>query len=681
MKKLILILAILFVIVVGGLIAAIVLVDKELIKDKVAEQVEKATGKPLVIKDTPSLSIIPLGISMGNVSWGKKTSDGKADDLFVSVESAKVQIALFPLFSGKIIIEEIMLDTPSVSMVEKKTGDKKESKASSAADSEKAEAGLDKFELSRLSIKNGSVLYDDGAGQVIDLKKFSMSVNNVKSGEETSLKLESDISLLSPELKGRFEVSGKTILQGSSIIDVHPLTIKFTPSKGVVPTEAGPITVNLEGAYDLNAGKLAIRMLQLALNSLKLNVSGDLEAAKTIAFKGNISLDTVPSKAAQAFGITLSGKGFDPFKFETPVSYAGDLLTLGNIKSKLHDTSINGNFSLKTGQVSDLKVKLEIDSVNLDDYLPGDSDKTSEKTAGGASASQTSSEKDKSGGKTVYPSLDADLLIKSLIANKIELKDVIVKVKGSNGNYRINPFDFVIGTGGKFTSNSVADLIGMKHKVTATLSDLALASLMKAMSGKSSVDGKADSHIDLTFSGLDAKAIQSSLSGTGNVSAKDVKMLDPSVILSKVPVIKDPLNDIYHLAVPFNATDGIVNLSKIDLTSEADSVNAKGQGIVDLKQEKIDVTADLKFAMMTFPLHISGPFTDISYGVDAGKLIENIITSPVNIIGAGMQAIEKIVTPGKEDVKDEEGAKGEEGRKDKEGVSIKESLKEIFKKQ
>ena len=692
MKKVILILAILFVIVVGSLIAAIFMIDKELIKDKIAEQVEKATGKPLVLKDTPSISIIPLGVSLGNVSWGKKTADGKADDLFVSVESAKVQIALFPLFSGKIIIDEVMLDTPSISMLQKKAGEKGEKKVSkgSGADSEKAKIDLGNFELSRLSIKNGSVLYDDGAGQIINLNKFSMSVNNVKLGEEVSLKLGSDISLLDPELKGGLEITGKAVLQKSNIIDVHPLTIEFVPSKGVVPKEAGQITVKLEGAYDLDAEKLAIRMLQIVLNSLKLNASGDLEMAKAIAFKGNISLDAALSKAAQSFGITLPGKAFNSLKFETPVSYAGNLLTLGNIKSKLSDTNINGNLSLKTGQALDLKAKLEIDNVNLDDYLPEDSGKKASGNSGKntGSVKQPPSENVQSSSKTVYPALDADLLIKSLIANKVELKNIIIKAKGKDGNYDIKPFDFTVGTGGNFTSSSTVDLSRMKHKVTAKLSGLEIANLMKAMNGKSAVDGKADSNFDLTFSGLDAKAIQSSLSGTGNVDLKDIKLLDPSVVLSKIPVIKEPLTDIYQIAMPFNATDGIVNLSEINLTSNKDSLNAKGKGVVDLKQEKIDVTADLKFAVITLPLYVSGPFTDISYGVAAGDIIKNIVTSPVGALDAAKKALEDIKegVKGKEGVKEKEDAddkedtKDEEDVKDKEKVSVKEGLKGIFKK-
>ena len=660
MKKVILILVILFVIVVGGLITAVFMIDKELIKDKVAEVVENTTGKPLIIKDTPSISINPLGISLGNVSWGKKTPDGKADDLFVSVESAKVQVALLPLFSGQIIIEEIILDSPSISMLQKKTGEKVEPKVSSA-DSEKSKTELGNFEISSLSIKNGSVLYDDGTGQIVNLKNFSMSLNNVKLGEEASLKLESNISLLDPELAGNLAVEGKVALQNTNIIDVHPLTMEFTPSKGMIPPKAGPVKIKLEGAYDLNAGQFAIRMLQLALNSLKFDMSGDLQTAKSIAFKGNMKLDAALSKAAQPFGITLPGKGFDSFKFETPVSYSENSLVMGDIKSKLNDTSINGNVSLKTGQISDIKVKLEIDSVDIGDYLTENSGKNS-----GETSKNKSLPENKPAQKTIYPTLDADLLIRSLTSNKVEFKDLTVKIKGSNGNYNIDPFDFIIGTGGQFTSKSSMDLVGMKHRIVANFSDFEIGSLMKAVNGKNPVDGKAVGDLNIAFSGMDIKTMQSSLSGTGNVNVEDVKLIDPSVVLSKIPMINESLSDIYQISIPFNAINGVVNLSEVNLTSNTNSLNGKAQGIVDLKQEQVDITADLKFINTAIPLRISGPFSKISYGVDATKTIKTIAENPAETIDAGKKTIENI--------KDQSKTIKEQGKK---GLD---ALKEILKK-
>ena len=663
MKKVILILAILFVIVVGALIAAVFMIDKELIKNKVAEVVENTTGKPLIIKDTPSISINPLGISLGNVSWGKKTPDGKADDLFVSAESAKVQVALLPLFSGQIIIEEIVLDSPSISMLQKKTGEKVAPKVSSA-DSEKSEKSkveLGKFELSSLSIKNGSILYDDGTGQIVNLNNFSMSLSNVKLGEDVSFKLESNISLLDPELAGNLAVEGKAVLQNINIIDVHPLTMEFTPSKGMIPPKAGPVKIKLEGAYDLDAGKFAIRMLQIALNSLKFDMSGDLQTAKSIAFKGNINLDTAPSKAVQPFGITLPDKGFDSFKFETPISYSGNSLVMGDIKSKLNDTSINGNVFLKTGQIADIKVKLEINSVDIDDYLTEDSGKNSYET----SKNKPFPEKE-AAQKTVYPALDADLLIRSLTANKIEFKDIAIKIKGSNGNYNIDPFDFIIGTGGQFTSKSSVDLTGMKHRIIANFFDCEIGSLMKAVNGKNPVDGKAVGDLNVAFYGMDAKTIQSSLSGTGNVNVKDVKLIDPSVVLSKIPMINESLSDIYQISIPFNAINGVVNLSEVNLTSNTNSLNGKAQGVVDLKQEQVDITADLKFINTAVPLRISGPFSKISYGVDATKIIKTIAENPAEAIDAGKKTIENI--------KDQSKTIKEQS---KEGLD---TLKEIFKK-
>jgi len=130
MKRVLLILLGIVVLGVIGVAVAVMRLDAQGIRAQVAEAVRSATGKPLIIQDIPQISFMPLGVRFDASLWGI-TPDGKiapAGGIAVAVKSGHVSVQLMPLLSGKVLVNEVSLDSPDVQI-----GPEKDAPAATAA--------------------------------------------------------------------------------------------------------------------------------------------------------------------------------------------------------------------------------------------------------------------------------------------------------------------------------------------------------------------------------------------------------------------------------------------------------------------------------------------------------------------------------------------------------------------
>src|SRR5688572_11341171 len=106
--------------IVGGLIGLLIVVavaapffiDLNDYKAEIAAEAKKATGRDLAIDGDISLSILPSpGVTVSGIRFGNAPG-GSAPDM-ATLESAKVKVALMPLLSGKVEVEEVVLDKPT----------------------------------------------------------------------------------------------------------------------------------------------------------------------------------------------------------------------------------------------------------------------------------------------------------------------------------------------------------------------------------------------------------------------------------------------------------------------------------------------------------------------------------------------------------------------------------------
>ncbi|MDR0239734.1 MAG: AsmA family protein [Deltaproteobacteria bacterium] len=662
MKRVLLVLAGLVLLGVIGVVVAFMRLDAQSIRNQVAEAVRSATGKPLIMQDIPKVSFMPLGVTFGAAYWGV-TPDGKLDPaggISAAVKSGQVVVQLLPLLSGKVLVDEVRLDSPNVT-IRPETKPAAQTTPPKAADSKaSAEPPIPpQVEVNRLRLTNASIFLEMGSGQTVRLSKLNLELDNLKVGEEMRLDLSTQLAMSDPDLEGALALKAKAYLQTQNY-ELRDISLRFTPVKGVVPAAIGPIDLALRAKYEISSGKLNLAMLSLTAQGAKVELDGEADV-RTLAFNGKLKVDSPPRKLAQGMGISLPfKKGLESFKLQNTVAMTGQTLSLGSIQGMLDTTSIDGKLSLELGKMH-VAGTLNLGALNLDALMasapllpvlstealvalispaealaatsqraPSKSQPAAPRTppAEPGPATPKSPNTPPAAANNALPSVDMELACASLTVSKLQFKDIRAKARGQ-GLYRIEPLSLNLGTGGTVQMQLGIDANAMRYTAAGKVSNVAVGPLLQALQGKRPVDGTANLDLDnIACAGTTPKAVQASLSGKGLLTVRGIVLNDVSILPKDAPAgLGNPPTHFEQLTVPFTASGGIVNLAPVTLTSPA--ANVKGQGVVRLPQESLEFTADISLLKIaTIPVQASGPFNSLSYGLDGKRALQMLTQTP-----------------------------------------------------
>ncbi|MCL1985474.1 MAG: AsmA family protein, partial [Betaproteobacteria bacterium] len=661
MKRVLLILLGIVALGVIGAVVAFMRLDAQAIRDQVAETVRSVTGKPLIMQDIPQVSFMPLGVKFGAAYWGV-TPDGTLDPaggISAAVKSGQVSVQLLPLLSGKVLIDEVRLDSPDVQIRPEKGAPPAKAAPPKAPDSKAAPEPLipPQVEIGKLSLTNASIYLEMDSGQNIRLSKFAMELDNLKPGAEMRLDLSTNLAVSAPALEGMLALKAKARLQTQNY-ELRDITLRFTPGKGVVPAAVGAIDLALQANYELSSGKLNLALFSLSAQGSKMELTGDADT-RTLAFDGKFKVDSAPRKLVQALGVSLPFKnGLESFKLQSSLAITNQALSLAAIQGMLDTTSIDGKLSVDLNRMH-VAGNLNIGALNLDalmasvpllpapltealaalispaEALAATEQKPSKKASQPAPAAapparavQVNTVEPKTpdippaAAKSALPSVDVELACASLTASKLQFKDIRAKVRGQ-GVYRIEPLTLNLGTGGTINLNLGIDARAMRYTAAGKVSNVAVGPLLQAIQGKRPVEGTANLDLDsIAGAGTTPKSIQASLSGKGLLTVHGIVLNDVSILPKDAPAgLGNPPTHFEQLTVPFTASNGIVTLAPVTLTSP--TANAKGQGMVRLPQENMDFTADISLLKIaTIPVQVSGPFSSLSYGLDGKRALQ-----------------------------------------------------------
>ncbi len=529
MKKVFLAIVLIFVILIGGFFVAINMIDPKTVQDEIAKRVQELTGQALIVEQVPSISFMPLGVKFGVVSWGDKATK----NISFAAQSGLVHVQFMPLLSGRVVVDELHLNSPVVNFVMPKTSKKADTKANNEALPELP------LELALLVIENGQFSIQLADGQKIDIKEFNAKLTNLKPNAPSNLQLDTLLSISNPSLKGKIAFD-TTLTYASSVITLQNTKLLYTPQAGLIPADMGQIDVS----------------------------------SKDLA----IALAAIPS----------------------------------------------------------IKGQINIKDIKLDALMTQ------------SSASTSAKKSQKSTAKTIYPQVDLALNLSQVSLKGINLKDIQVHAKGKGGAstvYDLNPIKFNIASGGSMHGKSNIALPSMKIQKEGTLSGLKLGPILAALQGQSPLDAEVDFSWDLNMTAVSSKQIMNTLSGKGEIYAKNINLKEGMEIPPN-PIVKPvSFKTFSDLSVPFTAKNGIITITNAAL--KGDGVSAKGGGNVALPSESLNLKVDAAVANMIIPVTIGGTFSKPAYGVDPKWITQTLIKTGVaapEILGKGTEIVVKGTT-------------------------------------
>jgi AsmA protein len=273
------------VVVMGGVFAYIAATfDPNAYKDDIVDLVKEETGRTLSIDGDIRLTFFPkIGVGLGPT----RLSELDAETEFAGVEDLRVALALFPLLSRQIVVDEVVVDGLRARVIKYADGsmniddlagseDSDEtSEDASDADSDDApgqEAGVPmQLDVQGVRINNGAFSFrDEQAGTTLEITELSLETGRVAAGVPTPFEYSVVVRADQPALDLRTRASG--ILHADIEAQRFKVTAFEASTEGVADT-VRDLQLGVS-ATDVEAQPAAQRT---SVNGLSMEASGVLE--------------------------------------------------------------------------------------------------------------------------------------------------------------------------------------------------------------------------------------------------------------------------------------------------------------------------------------------------------------------------------------------------------------------
>ena len=658
----------------GGIIllsaAAILIVpyfiNTDQFKPKIEQLVSEKSGYPLTIQGDIAISVFPwIGFSLTDLKLDNP--EGFQEKTFLTIKNFQARIKILPLLSKKVEIHRFIIDRPEALLTRNSSGvwnwqsnqpaQKQEpatAKADVPAEQNAPETapvemsskplGIESLLVGECALRNGRVTFNDL------LNKTTRELSDI------NLTLQ-DVSLDKPIIV--------TLL---AILDDQPVDIKG---------RVGPITDSpLTSKIDLNL---------------------DVEIFKTLAFNGSGHVENLASAPAYQFAFDVSPfnprklfsaleltfpvaagrKGLQPFESAAAqgiLSGTRNNITLSQTKIVFDESNLLAELSATEFSRPMLEFHLEMDSIDIDRYLPakeengaearpdGDSQpppegnarrSTESPAAEAAPASRKSKTGNASGAAAPSPEPDfqalrslglkGDISIGTLTVHGGRISDLTVSVDGNNGVFNLaslkgNLYQGTLRSAGHADFRTALPT----SAVTLDINGVQAGPLLKDFANKDIIEGALNASLDVGGSGLTGDQLKASLHGTGRLLFQDGALIGVDLAQLARTIQSGftldgqgerPKTDFAEFNAPFTISNGVVETKNITLQSPF--IRVHGHGTADLVSEALDFRLNPKLvgtikgqgdqesrSGIAVPIIVGGSFTEPTFAPDLKALVQ-----------------------------------------------------------
>lgn len=403
--------ALLTVLAVAAVLTFVFLVDANRFKPRI-EAIAKDQGLVLQIDGDLGWDIWPsIGVAVQDVSLAALAAPDKP---IAQLKQASLMLALMPLFSGDFQVDHILVDGAVVSLSVDASGrgnwENLSKQNQTTVQSPQPDAAADsklKLDIQHINISNLKMNFSDvQSGQNITLRDTNLTMSDVNTRDQPfALDLSFVMEFAQPGVdKLELHADFKNTLS----VDTELNNIKLTDGKlNMELVGSGSLGIALDYSFAITdlqkelAYKGALKLTEINLRKLLAVLGADIETAKKDALRS--------------------------LTFSSDVDGNTKKMKLDNLKLVLDNTNFSGSIGITDFSTGALKLVLDGDEINVDDYLPPPTETTEQSAA--APAEDTPLPLDDLRGLNI----NAKLALKKIIINKIALENVALKVLAKNG--------------------------------------------------------------------------------------------------------------------------------------------------------------------------------------------------------------------------------------------------------
>nr|WP_321467857.1 AsmA family protein [uncultured Desulfobulbus sp.] len=644
------VLAVLVALLTVGAIVTVKSIDTNQIKEVLAAQVKKSTGRVLAINGPVEiqLGLVPR-VVVSDVSLSNPPGSTRPE--MVTLKRFEMEIAIVPLLKKQVMVNRLILTQPDLVVETDPKGSgnldftapevvKEEAKP---AGGETVASGSSlSIAFNELKIDQGKfTLYDRATkkteqinidslsfvpdkkdpalldlrlvttvrGQKIELGGTLGGVDTVLAGKPWPLQLKALVPGATLEAQGTVAdlqaAQGINIhlsAQGKELADVVRLAGEQAPK---LPDSIGPFFL----AADLSESGNQFFLKNIILKFGKKELV-EIEAQGAISdLAGKISPDlklqvesTDPAALAPLAGADIPLKG--PFALATQVKGTGNTWSLSGLNMTANKSDLAGNAQVQLGKRPVITGQLKATTINLADFTVKTSSKGQDQD--GAAGKKAGAKND---GRLFSDALlphsvpkavdvDVKLQVGTLILDPQQLSNLQVSLSLKNGVLAVAPFHFGLAGG---TFDGKVQLDGSAKTPTLTMlvdgKGFELGKLQEkgALSG-----GKSDLKVDLKGNGHSVRTLMASLNGETVLSVGRGRLANKAVNWAAGDLLFQVLGSINPFAksedytqmscaaVRFVINNGIATANN-GIAMRTDKVDVIGSGTVNLRNERLDL--------------------------------------------------------------------------------------------
>ena len=652
------------VLLVAALVAIGYLVDPNDYKDDITRAVANATGRDVTIEGELELELFPtVRIAVGAAQIGN--AEGFGDEPFARIENAGLAVALLPLLSRQIEIEQARLEGLELNLARNAQGRNNwqdlggggAAGAESPAEGDAPSGGGADLDLGVGSIEvvDARVTWTDAAnGSRWVLDDLSLRAADLGLQERFPLGIEFGLTGADVQVAVEAEMQA-TISLADNAYRLDALDVEIAGSGPSWPGGEGEALVSFETlAANLDAETVELTGLELQLAGLTMRGSLSGQRLFTdLSLSGAVEIPPFnPRDVLDTFGVALETADAGVLRTASAKAnllYSSTQLGLRDMTLALDDSELTGRSGLENDT---LRYNLAVNEINVDRYLPPAAEGEEPRAEDEGSLDEVDLPLD------VLRNLAAqgDFRLNRGQFSGLTLTNAAFALTANNGRVELTHRAELYG--GTLTGNIEAVIQDDAARVTLMpqLDNVDLGPLGQDLLGSEDVTGTGDVRLGLIATGSNLGEMRRGLDGDVAFTVTDgalygidlwYELLRARARIDNNPVPERPdgprRTEFSSLSASGVVEDAL--LVNRDLNATLPFMSIDGEGTVNLITDEIafDLAATFidtpqlqsepgmaRLAGQTLPLNVTGTITEPSVVPDFGAIVREQVNEAVS---------------------------------------------------
>ncbi|CAH0992903.1 hypothetical protein SIN8267_03042 [Sinobacterium norvegicum] len=612
-----------------------VVIDEQRLKTEITKIVEQQTNGSLTIDGALQLHIFPkLQLELGQLSYQLPGDENP----LAALDSLRLGVAVMPLLSGSIEIEEASLAGLKLALVLDKKGVGNWEKVMAASDSPAAEPGAGNtpsteaepagdessmaINVDVIDITDTDILYrDQQAGTETALTGFFLKASGVNlQGNSFPIETGLSLSVSEPQLTTQLKLAANLAVANNNNVSIGDGKITVNADGDALAGQKVEATFALkEVTADVAAETVSIEFWQLILNGI--DASGDLTASQwsqTLQLDSHLKVAAFDAaKLAKELGQTLPPMAADDaltnIAFSSVLALRGEQIKIDDIVLTIDKSQLTGLATVNHKRSGRIAANLVLDQLDLDRYLPPADEEAPSASETPADTSGGNKAPANAGEELLFPveelrGLDVDFrfALNKLMASGLTLTDAKLQLTAYKGLLKLNSLK-AKAYQGTIDAQAALDVKTDTPKLSLknTVQGVEVNPVLVAVAETDWIFGNANMTMDITSRGNTTAALEKQAKGNVNFRLRKGRAegfnLEKNVCQAISLINGDDLTGQWSEHTTLTDIVGKVRIdgqkiSNTELSGGLTNMMLKGDGVVNLATEAVDYGLGLKIA-------------------------------------------------------------------------------------